>query len=319
MFDSLKATYRYIGGLFTCLLLHACAGTPQTDAILTNIPPPLQAPVELSDVPFFPQQAYQCGPAALATLLVYQDVAVSPDELTPKIYIPQKQGSLQVEIIRAIRDYQLVPYVIKPELNDLLVEVRAGHPVLVMQNLGVSWYPQWHYAVVIGYNLQDEVILLRTGEIERYPMSMKTFEYTWRRSQHWAVVALRPDTLPATVDRWRYLKTIVAFEQTRNWPVLNQTYETGLQRWSDDRDLLMGYGTALYLQQRLDDARRYYEKLLAHEAYAPAYNNLAQILAEQGDFERAFEYVHKAIELGGVHVDQYRSTLDDIKRLQAGK
>lgn len=319
MLRYVKATYRLIGGLFTCLLLHACAGTPQTDTLLTEIPPQYHTPVDLTNVPFFPQQAYQCGPAALATVMVYQGITVSPDELTPKIYIPQKQGSLQVEIIRALRDYNLVPYVIEPKLDHLLAEVHAGRPVLVMQNLGVSWYPQWHYAVVVGYNLQDKIILLRTGEIERYPMSLRTFEYTWQRSQHWAVLALRPDELPARVDRWQYLKTIVAFEQTKNWQVLNQAYETGLKRWPNDRDLLMGYGTALYLQQRLADARRYYEQVLTREAYAPAYNNLAQILAEQGEFERALQNANKAVELGGVHADRYRSTLDEIKQLQKHK
>jgi len=314
-----KATCKFIGGLFTCLLLQACAGTPQTDALLDRIPPQFVEPVELSDVPFFPQEAYQCGPAALATVMVYQGIRISPEQLTPKIYIPQKQGSLQVEIVRTIRDYNLVPYVIEPALTNLLSEIKAGHPVLVMQNLGVSWYPQWHYAVVIGYNLQDEVVLLRTGDIERYPMKLYTFEYTWERSKHWAVVALPANELPATADRWQYLRTIVAFEQTQNWPVLNQAYESGLKRWPGDRDLLMGYGTALYLQKRLQEAQQYYELILSREDYAPAYNNTAQIYAEQGDFDRALQYVQKAIDLGGVHGAQYRATLDEIKQMQKNK
>ena len=319
MLSLIRATYKLIGGLFVCLFLQACAGTPQTDALLNNLPLQYQTPVELKKVPFFPQQAYQCGPAALATILVQQGIAVNPDDLISKVYIPQRQGSLQIEIIRTIRDYNLVPYVIEPELDKLLAEVQAGRPVLVMQNLGVNWYPQWHYAVVVGYNLQEESILLRSGEIERYVMSMQTFEHTWRRSKYWAVLALKPDELPVNADNWQYLKAIVAFEQTSNWSVLNQAYETGLQRWPNDRDLLMGYGTALYLQQRQADAQRYYEKVLSIEEYAPAYNNLAQIFAERGDFKRALDFVNRAIDLGGVHADQYRTTLDEIRKLQKNK
>ena len=317
MFAFLRATYKYIGGLFVCLTLQACAGTPQSDALLTTAATQFLQPFELTEVPFFPQQAYQCGPAALATILTQQGVEITPDQLTPQIYIPQRQGSLQIEIIRTIREYNLVPYVIEPDLHNLLTEVKMGRPVLVLQNLGVSWYPQWHYAVVVGYNLQDELVILRSGQIKRYAVSLRTFEHTWRRAKHWAVLALRPNELPVNADSWRYLKTIIAFEQTQNWTVLNQAYQTALQQWPDDRDLLMGYGTALYLQHMPDDARRFYERILAKQDYAPAHNNLAQIFAEQRDFTQALYHAKKAVELGGVHAQQYQSTLNEIRQLQA--
>lgn len=315
MYALSKATCRSIGGLFVCLFLQACAGTPQTDTLLSAIPSQFLKPVELTQVPFFPQQAYQCGPAALATILTQQGVTTTPDQLTPKIYIPQRQGSLQIEIIRTIREYDRVPYVIKPELSSLLAEVKAGRPVLVLQNLGVSWYPRWHYAVVIGYNLQDEVVILRSGEIKRYLLNMTTFEHTWRRSKYWAVLALRPDQLPVNAEPWEYLKSIVAFEQSRNWPVLNQAYQTALQQWSADRDLMMGYGTALYLQHNLDQAKVFYERVLSKQGYAPAHNNLAYIYAEQGNRSQALYHANKAVEIGGVHAEQYQSTLNEVKAL----
>lgn len=316
MYTFLRATYRPIGGLFVCLFLQACAGTPQADNLLGAIPAPFLKPIELTQVPFFPQQAYQCGPAALATILTARGVDITPDQLTPKVYIPQRQGSLQIEIVRTIREYNRIPYVLKPELTHLLAEIKAGRPVLVLQNLGVSWYPRWHYAVVVGYNLQDEVLILRSGEIERYVLDISTFEHTWRRSKHWAVLALAPDELPVNADPWEYLKTIVAFEQVRNWPVLNQAYHTALQQWPDNRGLLMGYGTALYLQHDLSAARDYYERVLIKEAYAPAHNNLAQILAEQGEIPQALYHANKAVELGGVHAEQYQSTLNEVRNLK---
>ncbi|MGD8925701.1 MAG: PA2778 family cysteine peptidase, partial [Thioalkalispiraceae bacterium] len=167
-----KAACRRIGSLFFCLLLSACAGTPQSDSLIQSTPSDLLKPVELTEVPFYPQQEYQCGPAALATLIKNQGVKVDINRLSRRVYIPGREGSLQLELIGAARDYQLIPYVLVPELRVLLHEVKAGRPVLVLQNLGVSWYPRWHYAVVVGYDLQKEELILRSGEIERYRLSL---------------------------------------------------------------------------------------------------------------------------------------------------
>ena len=225
-----QATYRWIGGLFIVIFLQGCAGTPQTDRLLSQKPAELMVPHELTQVPFFAQQAYQCGPAALATLLQHQSLSVQPDDLIDRIYLPQRKGSLQVEIVSATREYGLIPYLITPELDTLLKEVKAGRPVLVLQNLGVSWYPKWHYAVVIGYDLPAEKLILRSGVIKRYVMDLHTFEYTWRRSQSWAMLALNPGELPVDSDPWRYLKSIVGFEYLKRWDILDSAYLAGLAR-----------------------------------------------------------------------------------------
>ncbi|HCD05301.1 MAG TPA: bacteriocin/lantibiotic ABC transporter, partial [Methylophaga sp.] len=99
--------------------------------------------VELEDVPFFPQTQYQCGPAALATVMQYRGIDILPDTLTEQVYIPEKQGSLQIEMIAATRKQGLMPYPLAPDMEDLLTEVAAGNPVLVMQNLGYNWKPFW--------------------------------------------------------------------------------------------------------------------------------------------------------------------------------
>ena len=76
----------------------------------------------------------------------------SADELVAQIYLPERKGSLQPEIIAAVRRYDRVPYRIEPALPALLAELRAGRPVLILQNLGLRSLPRWHYAVVIGYS-----------------------------------------------------------------------------------------------------------------------------------------------------------------------
>ena len=80
--------------------------------------------------------------------------------------MPQLKGSLQAEMIAATRPYDRIAYRVAPNLGALLATLAEGHPVLVLQNLGVDSVPFWHYAVAIGYDAARNEVLLRSG-IER--------------------------------------------------------------------------------------------------------------------------------------------------------
>ena len=172
------------------VMLAGCA-TPQTDRLLESATA-FPRPVELTAVPFFPQEAYQCGPAALATVLNGSGLNVTPEELTPQVYLPERQGSLQFELLAAARRHGRVPYVLRPQLEAITTEIASGNPVLVLQNLGISAMPFWHYAVVVGFDLARAEVVLRSGREHRHVTSLRTFEHTWRRGDYWAVVVLPP-------------------------------------------------------------------------------------------------------------------------------
>ena len=154
--------------IFLCVFLVAGCATPplQTERLLKS-PAAQQPPVELTAVPFFPQEEFQCGPAALTTVLNWSGTQLTPENLAPQVYLPGRQGSLQVELLAATRRHGRIPYVLRPELETLINEVRAGHPVVVLQNLAFNWYPKWHYAVVVGFDLQNDKIILRSGREQR--------------------------------------------------------------------------------------------------------------------------------------------------------
>lgn len=271
---------------------------------------------ELADTPFFPQEQYQCGPAALATALNAIDIKVTPDQLTPEVYIPSRQGSLQIEMLAATRRHGAIPYVIAPNLQALLREIAAGNNVLVMQNLGLSFAPSWHYAVVVGYDLDRELIWLRSGTYQRFEMTLSTFERTWARSQHWAFVAKPPGVLPASIDAAQAARALIAFEQKAPAAAAEHAYQAAVQRWPDDLVLLMGAGNSAYRNGDIASAHHAFQSAAEqHPQSAAAHNNLASILMEQGKLDQAQQHASQALALAegdAVLKQQVQQTLNEI-------
>ena len=310
-------------------LLAGCASAPQTEQLLqksTGLP----GRSEITRTPFFPQERYQCGPAALATVLKYSGVDIDPGALVDEIYLPSRLGSLQIEILASSRRHGRLPYRISPDLFSLLSEVAAGNPVLVLQNLGLSWAPQWHYAVVVGFDLPQREIILRSGLEERHRTSLDTFEFTWERGRYWGIVVLPVDTLPATASAESYLRSVVNLEGTQQqerWQLANRAYQTALTRWPNNLVAQMGLGNSAYQLSDLNAATDAFRAAIRdHPDAAAAHNNLAQVLMEralsdpssrkQESLNEAEKHAQRAVALGGPHLESYRATLAEIQRAQ---
>jgi tetratricopeptide (TPR) repeat protein len=245
-------------------------------------------PLDLKEIPYFPQKAFQCGPAALATVLVASGVETTPSELTPKIYLPERRGSLQLELLAATRRYGRLPYLIDGRLSGLLAQLRAGHPVLVLQNLGWKLYPLWHYAVVVGADPVDDRILLRSGTTRRKAMPASQFLKTWERAGWWGLVVLHPGELPALPIEETYIRAAASLEAAGQHQAALTAYSTALKRWPNNTLAMLGLGNTHYAQGRLPEAEAAYRHLLAlHPDDLAARNNLAQVLADRGCTEAA--------------------------------
>lgn len=269
-------------------------------------PQDLTARVELGNIPFYPQEDYECGPAALAMTAAAAGVQVTPEALVEQVYLPGRKGSLQQELLAAGRRQGLLTYPLSSKVEAVLREVAAGHPVLVFQNLAFSFYPVWHYAVVIGFDREHNLLLLHSGRTERMEMSLFAFERTWARAQYWSMVALAPGQLPATVEAQTFAVAVSALERV-NPAAAQSAYAAALQRWPDDRAALLGAGNAAYALGQRDAAVSAYQRAVRrHPDFADAWNNLAQVLLEQGRRDEAAQAIGAAVALGGVRLPRYQ-------------
>lgn len=271
--------------------LAGCAGIPEQVREL----PHDGVRVELTETPFHPQSRYQCGPAALTTVLQASGAGVELDDIVAKVYIPGRQGSLQLEMLAATRTSERLPYRIDGTLSALLAELEAGRPVVVLQNLGVASIPRWHYAVVVGVDGDRESIVLRSGQERRRETPIDVFLRTWSRGDFWGLVTLRPGELPENVDRKRYFHAVVGLEQTGQSEAAALAWQAAVERWPDDTTARFGLGNALLARGEFPAAEAQYRRLLGSAPeLVVAYNNLALALARQQRIAEALQTIDKA-------------------------
>ncbi len=291
--------------------LPGCALAP-AGAPVPVLPDGLPPRVALDATPFFPQDDYQCGPAALATVLSYAGAPRTPRQLVDQVYLPQRKGTLQLEMLAATRRAALLPYPLAPQAADLLRELAGGHPVVVLQNLGWALLPRWHYAVLIGYDLPRGEVILRSGTQARLVAALPAFLDSWTRAGSWAFVAVAPDQLPATANADDFVTAAASLERVAP-AAAAQAYGAALARWPDNLVARLGLGNVAYGQHRLDDAQVQYRLATeAHPESADAWNNLAQALLDSGRASDAAVAARRAVAIGGPRLAIYRATLDEI-------
>ena len=297
--------------------LQACLSAPQTLQLQAQTPQSLASPVLLSDVGFFPQEDFQCGPAALATVLTFNQVEVTAEALVSQVYIPARRGSLQIEMLATARRYGRLPYVLPGTLEKLLSEVAAGQPVLVMQNLGLSRWPQWHYAVAVGFDLAENTITLRSGTRKEYVMPMAVFERTWARAGHWSVVVLQPGHMPVDDDETTYFQTLADFELSHAGASALAAWHAGVLRWPASALMRIGLSNQFYAQGLQQDAANVLIDFLTLETdSAVANNNLAWLMFELGEAEQAMMYAQRAASLDPAFA---RTPIELHSKISSGK
>jgi hypothetical protein len=310
----LRALAGMLTGMVALVVLSGCAATPMTAQLTASPPQGLPASVELSDVPFFAQTRFFCGPAALATVLNTTGLMTEPDSLAESVYTPGREGTLQTEIITGTRRQGRLALPLR-NLSDAFVNVAQGRPVLILQNLSLDIAPRWHYAVIVGYDLADETVSLRSGTTFRQVMPMKTFEHTWRRSGYWGVVIVGPDGPVldnTTISEW--LQEAYGLERADHVLDALKAYTFAAKHWPDASAPLISAGNILIETNRLHDAKVQLQAAVQREPENPvALNNLAHVLMRLGELEEAEQNALKAVDAGGDTQVTAQETLLEIR------
>lgn len=285
-------------GLFVLLaLLSACQMPPQTRQLLAA-PPDIARQHLISQVPFYPQQQYFCGPTTLAEVAGYYGLHRSAADIAPDTFIPDRQGTLQIEMAAATRQLGMVAYTQQNAgLPQLLSLVAENIPVIVLQNNSIAWLEQWHYAVVIGYDLDRGDVILHSGVTPAHRLNLATFERTWQRGNRWLLAMLPPQSSSAQLDPFLYTKAGQDLLSTGQTDAGLAALDTATRAWPD---YWLGYfllGNHYFSQQPLL-AASWFERGLALAQQQVAYlNNYALLLSELGCHGKAATLIESALQL----------------------
>jgi len=301
---------RFAGVFIMLLLLSGCARNP---VLLQSTYQALPPHTEITSVPFYAQTEFQCGPATLAMVLNHQDVETDVEQLIPQVFLPERDGSVQPEMLATVRRYDQLAYPIRGTMDALLGHLAAGDPVVVMQNLSLPIYPMWHYAVAIGYDLPSETLILRSGEIERHTMSFSRFDATWARTERWGFVVAEPGTLPAGITARNALEAISAYEETNGPQAALSSWQAFIEHHPTNAIGQFALGNALYADQQPEKARKAFERATELDAnMGAAWLNLGLLLLQQEEPIAARKALEQAASLTGSWQEKARLAIESM-------
>lgn len=299
----------YIWGLLLCFCF-GCA------PYALHTPPEWQSrpeSIEIHNVPAYAQDTHQCGATALASALSWSGIQTSPEELESLVYDPKRKGTLQNSLLSAARRQGRVGFQIRgPHI--LQKELQAGHPVLVLLNQGLTWWPVWHYALVCGYEGSNPKIIIAGGKPGKEKISWAKFRRMWQRADEWGLLVLPPDDMPATASAPEWLRAVHGLELAGHYEQALTGYSTALQKWPFHLAAMMGMANSLYALDRLQEAEDILRQAVKlHPDAGPAFNNLAQVLLERGRIKAARQAINTALKLGGPYTESFQETSAAIR------
>jgi tetratricopeptide (TPR) repeat protein len=277
------------------LLLVGCQSTPQADRLRQHGFSSLPPSHTIDAVPFYPQEQFYCGPTTLSEVFGYYKNDIPPNDIAPKMFIPDKEGSLQLEMITATRQYGFLPYSARGTLSSIMALVSDNIPVIVFQNLSIQLLPQWHYAVVTGFDSEKGTVTLHTGVTPYHEMSFELFERTWARGNYWYLAPVPPNVTSSEMVPFSYTSAAYDMLKVGDKPRALAFLETATKQWPKQ---WLAYFLLANHFMKTDESRalQWFEKGFDAGQNEPAYlHNFIILLYEMDDKPRANALLTDAI------------------------
>jgi len=144
----------------------------------------------IRDVPFFPQDKHQCGPASLAGVMNYWGTKITAEKISKDIYSDSARGTLWIDLALYARDHGFSASQYYGNWEDLIMNVNAGFPLIVFVDYGVRPVQSNHFMVVVGF--RKDGVIVNSGKDKQKFEPKRKFMKVWRKTQYWTLL-IRPE------------------------------------------------------------------------------------------------------------------------------
>lgn len=166
---------------FLFLVLSFLSSCPGTTPIKESRPARI-----IENVPFYPQEIYQCGPASLAGIFNFWGIRVSPEEIAGEIYSRSARGTLNLDMVLYAERKGLKAHQYRGSLEDIKRKIDSGYPLIVLVDYGFWVYQRNHFMIVFGY--QDDGIRVHSGRESDKFVPLKDFLKPWEKTRFWTLL-----------------------------------------------------------------------------------------------------------------------------------
>ena len=142
----------------------------------------------IEGVPFVKQAEFDCGPAALASILSFRGKAADLERITASVYLPKLRGTLPMDLERYAKDEGFKTSSSAGTHSSLRSAIRSNIPVICLLDLGFWFYRQPHFVTVIGFDDGNSLFIMHDGGTPNRTMGYGDFERNWARAGKWMIV-----------------------------------------------------------------------------------------------------------------------------------
>ena len=144
----------------------------------------------IAQMPFFPQDDYQCGPSSLAAVLTYRGTATTPNVIAAEIFSGSARGTLDLDMVFYAegKGLKVNRYAGTPE--DIRQNIDNGNPLIVLTDYGFWVYEKGHYMVIVGYN--DAGFVVNSGKDHELFFPEAEFLKIWKKANFLTLLIEHP-------------------------------------------------------------------------------------------------------------------------------
>lgn len=146
----------------------------------------------IDQVPYFEQESFQCGPAALATVINYwygknkSNKWLSVETIVGEIYSPSAKGVLGLDLEAYARKHGFNAIQSSGAIEEIKRNIDAKIPTIILVDYGGVFHQQNHFMVAKGYT-QDGVVF-NSGRRENHLIPNDILQRIWKKTDFWTLI-----------------------------------------------------------------------------------------------------------------------------------